>query len=323
MRPIQAAIREWLERRRRCTAEWAFHRERAAIELETLGLHRREAESLSARRLGRFSRYRRHAFHEAGAGLAGLRQALFPHHSLHTAWLPPLALAALLALLYAANPGRAPVWHTVTGTNFAAEVAPSRAPACTPRTPPAQLGLKWHTADPCVERAPWVQFHTIPAAFGKAASLIILLAGAGPLLHYYWRRRAAWLLLLYGLATLLLFTFIATTVFVTAMQYHLLASYSAWDLRIAVYVGYALAHTLAMARLFRLWRRDVYSRCPACLEPLRLPLERGHFDSVLLDPAELESLCIQGHGTLTETRWTAEFQESRPFWEDLAGTYQR
>ena len=322
MRKITAGIREWLERRRRFAEEWAFHRERAAIELEALGLNRREAELMAAGRMGRRSRHRRDALHESGGDLAGLLQILLPERSLHAAWLLPLALAAVLGLLYAVNPGRQQVWLTVTGSNFLAEVATSRTHACTPRTPPVEPGTAWHTADPCVERAPWVQPITIPAAFGKAASWVIVLVGGWPLVRFWWGHRASWRLLLYGLSTLVLLAGIGTTAFVTFMQYQLLANYPTPDMRIST-VLFTLFHTLAIAYAFRRWRRDVNSRCPSCLESLRMPMERGQLNSLLLDPLEVESVCIQGHGTLTETRWHREFQDSRSFWEDLAGTSVR
>lgn len=323
MRKWNAAIREWLELRRRFAEEWSFHRERAALELESLGLNRPEADAMAAARMGRRSRYRRDALHETGGDFAGLLQLLLPHRSLHTAWILPMALTAILVTLYAVNPGRKQVWDTVAGTNFAAEVAPSRAASCTPRTPLADFTVKWHTADPCVERAPWVQPFTIPAAFGKAASFIILLVGGWPLLRYWWANRAALRLMLYGMSTLLLLATIAVTLFVTAMQYHLLLNYPHGDLRVAAYLTYTFAHTFGVAYLFRRWRLDLNSRCPSCLESLRMPMERGQRTSLLLDPLETESVCIQGHGTLTETRWNRQFQDSRSFWEDLAGTSTR
>lgn len=323
MRQFTAGFREWLERRRRFAEEWAFHRERAAIELEALGVQRREAELMAAARLGHRSRHRRDALRESGGDLAGLLQTLLPQRTLHTAWNLPLALVAVLGLLYAVNPGRRPVWQTVAGSNFAAEVAPSRAAVCTPRTPPADITIQWHTADPCVERAPWVQPATIPAAFGKAASWIIVLAGGWPLLRFWWANRASRRLMLYGISTLVLLASSAVTIFVIAMQYHSLVDYPHWGLRAAVYVTYTLAHTLAVAYIFRRWRLDVNARCPSCLESLRMPMERGHLNSLLLDPLEVESVCIQGHGTLTETRWDRRFQDSRSFWDDLAGTSAR
>jgi hypothetical protein len=319
---VSAAIRSWLNRRRLFAQEFAFHRERAACELESLGLSRNESTRLAAARTGRLS-HRRDALRAAGADLAGLLQLLLPQRSLHTAWILPLSLASALGLLYALNPGRQPVWQTVTGSNFAAEVAPARAVACTPRTPPADLAVKWLTADPCVERAPWVQPATIPAAFGKAASWIIVLVGGWPLVRFWWAKRESWRLMLYGLSTLILTAAIAVSLFVTAMQYHLLAIYPHWDLRVGAYLTYTFAHTIAIAYAFRYWRRHVNARCPLCLEALRMPLERGHLDSLLIDPPEVESVCIQGHGALTETRWERRFQDSRPFWDDLAGTPSR
>ncbi|HEY3440647.1 MAG TPA: hypothetical protein VGK29_07845 [Paludibaculum sp.] len=320
---IPADIRKWLEKRRRFEEEWAFHCERAAVELESLGLNRQEAVAMAAARMGSHSRYRRNALHEAGCDLGGLLHLLLPQRSLHNACMLPLALAASLGLLYFVNPGRQQVWQTVAGTNFAAEVDPSRTHGCTPRTPPADISLVWRTADPCVERAPWVQPAAIPAAFGKAASWIIVLVGGWPLLRFWWSNRVTWRLMLYGVSTLLLLAGIATTLFVTAMQYHSLVAYPHWGLRVAAYVSYTLAHTLAVAYMYRRWRLDVNSRCPSCLESLRMPMERGHLDSLLIDPPETESVCLQGHGTLTETRWHREFQDSRSFWDDLAGTSAR
>ena len=229
-------IREWLERRRSFEQEWAFHQERAAVELEAFGLNRQEAEQMAAARMGRLSRSRRDALREAGGDLLGLRRLLLPGFTLHTAWMLPLALAAVLATVYAVNPGRAPVWQTLTGSNFATEVDPGRSAKCTPRTPSADISLQWHTADPCVERAPWVQPATIPAAFGKAASWIIVLVGGWPLLRLWWTKRATWRLMVYGLSTLILLASIAATLFITAMQYHSLVPYPHWGLRVLAYL---------------------------------------------------------------------------------------
>jgi hypothetical protein len=70
------------------------------------------------------------------------------------------------------------------------------------------------------------------------------------------------------------------------------------------------------------WRKDIEGRCPACLHPLRMPLERGFFSSILFNPPEREWICGEGHGTVTRatgatTSGEQAFKEGAGFWRDL------
>ncbi len=312
------AIRTWRERRRLFAEDWKFHRERASAELESLGLSRDDACQTASLRLRHGSRAQ--ARREAEAGWGSLLRTLLPARSLHTAWRIPVLLALAIALLFALNPGRQAAWQTVAGSNFADEVDPADgARACSPRVPSVQFDAPLRGADPCVERAPWVRPDTIPAAFGKASSWIIFVCGLWPLTRLAWQRRESIRLWAYGTVTMSLLAFFAAALFVTAMQYHSLAGYPGW-LHTPAFLTYTFAHTLALAWAFRMWRHDLDRRCPNCLELTRLPMERGRLTSPLLDPLEVQSVCILGHGTLTESPYDKRFEDAKSFWDDLAGT---
>jgi hypothetical protein len=58
----------------------------------------------------------------------------------------------------------------------------------------------------------------------------------------------------------------------------------------------------------RLWWRDLEMRCPHCLRLLGLHQVRGKRLDVLVEPAELESICLYGHGQATASRWRRSFE---------------
>lgn len=98
-------------------------------------------------------------------------------------------------------------------------------------------------------------------------------------------------------------------------------------------MGHDLWHTLAaflywlvaVGALFLLVHDHRY-RCRACLRRLRMPVERGSWDGVLLaGPPRTEYICPYGHGTLQVPevqitglaigRWKAH----RDIWTELSG----
>lgn len=76
-------------------------------------------------------------------------------------------------------------------------------------------------------------------------------------------------------------------------------------------------YTGAVMMQCRWWWRDLFRRCPICLEGLRLPLAEGTADRVLLSPISTESVCIHGHGVLLENCWLRSFRRQDSHWEQL------
>jgi hypothetical protein len=60
--------------------------------------------------------------------------------------------------------------------------------------------------------------------------------------------------------------------------------------------------------VLRWWWHDLKSRCPCCLRLLGMTQHRGKAQDVLLEPVEIESVCLYGHGQAKESRWRQEFE---------------
>jgi hypothetical protein len=95
--------------------------------------------------------------------------------------------------------------------------------------------------------------------------------------------------------------------------------------------GVDLAFTMAVAVWFLLSAGLLYLciwdqryRCRVCLRRLRMPIETGSWDRMLLlGPPRIEYICPYGHGTLKEEELqisgidAAEWTESGDLWEEL------
>jgi hypothetical protein len=320
MTRIFKAIEEWRSRRADLRQEWVFHIQRAAFELEDLGFSREEARQLAEERLGPRSRYRRKAIRDAGAGLAGLVALIAPRPPWRSPWAVPAALFAALALVVALNPGRKAVASAVLDpANFLRDgVTPYPPPPnCWPALPSATPRT---AADPCVLRAPWMKPIVIPAGWAKLFFGAFFLGTVWPLARMVLRTRKGWRLLLFGVAFQGGIVLLATTVWVTTLQYFMLITWTDWALREVSIVSLHLGLIGVAAGTAKWWRTDVYRRCPECLERLLLPEEHGRMNSFLLEPLEVEMVCVNGHGTLAEDHWQRRFLMARGFWHDLAGS---
>src|SRR5580700_3961972 len=107
-------LTKWWARRRRFAEEWAFHRDMAVAEFESLGMSHREARRLARRRLGARFNYRRAALRELQSDCRALQ--LLPFYRMKKSpFLVPTVIAAAIALMLAFNPQRLQVIQSLPG----------------------------------------------------------------------------------------------------------------------------------------------------------------------------------------------------------------
>lgn len=315
-----APLTTWLQRRRDFAQEWAFHRQRALIELADLGLNESEAGDIVRLRFGWRSQYRKSAMRGQEADLRGLWSLLKETPWLQASVRVPVALALLIAMVFAINPYRHQVWGSVWRDNVSEELFRIR-----PRWWVAPPVLACAPAEPfalqeCQIQTGWVKPVHIPAGSGKLLWFVFVVAGVWRLTKFWRDYPKRWGYWVYGITTLKLVEILFVSLWVSAMQlFEILPWYSS-DLRTICYVIAGFVMLFASYLAFRAWQLDLECRCPACLRPLGLPLERGLFTSFLLNPPERELICVEGHGTVKSSRWDREFQESPGFWADLEKT---
>ena len=119
--------------------------------------------------------------------------------------------------------------------------------------------------------------------------------------------------------------------------FHLLASMLVWALAIQVWDGapwptrlveglsfsvLLASYLLITALQCRYWIRDLYQRCPVCLESPLLTFTQGASDRVLRSTWVTESVCSHGHGVLVETRWMRQFRRDDSPLEGLVRTWR-
>jgi hypothetical protein len=86
---------------------------------------------------------------------------------------------------------------------------------------------------------------------------------------------------------------------------------ASWPTRLAEGLSFStllVSYILITAFQCRSWFRDLYRRCPVCLESLLLSCTQGASDRMLLSTPVTESVCSHGHGVLIETRWVRQFR---------------
>jgi hypothetical protein len=120
MKPARGPWEEWRRRRREFELEWAFHKERAARDLEELGLSPSEVSDIVRERFGRNTHARLSAQRAEGADWRGLVRLLTARGALPEAvWIPAVLWLLLAALLLFGPPFSLPwpearrPWHTV------------------------------------------------------------------------------------------------------------------------------------------------------------------------------------------------------------------
>jgi len=265
MRQWLQVFREWRQRRTRFAQEWAFHIERTAAELESMGLTRQEARRSAASRMGRPSPHRRQALRELGgdfAGLARMLPALLLHHS-------PFFLPAVAAL-------------------FIALVVPF---------------------------IPLRAFFSRGFAIGAWSP--VLLGGTIGLAVRVFPSRKNWRIWLYAESLLMLLAVAGVAFWAAALRLWRITPWPSGLLQGLVILGFLFAYVWLTVLVALFWWRDVCQRCPLCLQSFRMPLPRGRQTGILVDPHEVESICLQGHGSLTQSRWRCTFNPGNGLWQDL------
>ena len=273
---------QWVRRRIRFSEEWEFHRGRLAAELTASGLSRREVRSIVNHRMGRRSRWKREALREIGGDWRALAGSLDWKRLPSTPWFAPAALISLLALLFIANPLRHQMLESLV------------------REPGGYSPLR--------------KLAIVPANFAR------LTWGVISLLEIAWltQSRRGWRISAYAVLLWLPLAVLGIGIWVAAVQLWIAVRWPSDLLQGLAMLAFALAYPLASVLAAVRWRRSVKDRCPVCLRRLGSHILQGRSSDLLIDPLETESICFEGHGVSTESRWTRTFRMSAGFWEDLA-----
>lgn len=78
-----------------------------------------------------------------------------------------------------------------------------------------------------------------------------------------------------------------------------------------------IAYLLGCCALFRVWASNRTERCRRCACKLRLPDQRGRFDSLLIEAKARSTVCIHGHGTLIADYWRNDWRAYGAFWDEI------
>lgn len=281
MREWIRAFRIWRSRRRRFAEEWAFHLEMAAGELESLGMHPVEAQRQARRRLGARRLHRRAAMRELEADARGLRDLLPIRSVRRGAFLAPLLIAASVAVMLALNPARVQVVESLY------RLLPSTRADDVPTLMPLTAGA-------------------VPTGFASLALWLFVLVGVGRVALGF-SARGNWRAGAYAVAVLCELAMAGGVCWATGLQL-LLGWRWGSDLLQGVALGsFAFAFSWSAWFAQRLWWRDVERRCPVCLRLPGMPEVRGKRCDVLLEPLEVEAICLRGHGLAIESRWQRGF----------------
>lgn len=276
-------LRDWSQKRARFSQEWAFHRDQLASRLEAQGLCRLEAQRIARRKMGPKSRWKREALREIGADWFVLVYSADWRRLRSSAWLAPALLILAFALLLICNPWRLQLLESLTS----------------------------ETRD----YVPLEKLIVVPADFARLIWGAILVFQIVSLVQ----ARRGWRVYGYALLLFLQLAVFGVAVWITAIQITVAVEwpsdmFEGWCL-LALFFTYFWA-SLSTAKLVR---SSVSARCPVCLRRLHSPVARGQSCDLLVNPKEVESICLQGHGTLIESHWRQTFRASAGFWEDLAG----
>jgi hypothetical protein len=254
----------------------------SASELESLGLSRGEARRLARRRLGRRRIYRRAAMRELGADARGLLELLPIRRLKRNPGLAPCLLGIVAALALGLNPARRQALESMRHL--------------LPFTGPVELK----------RMIPLSPAGVVPVGFAAVVLWIVTLVGTARIAARL-TRPGTWRICLYAGALLGEAAVFAGVVWATGMQL-LLASGWGFDIGQGLALGlFLLAYSWSAYGAMNLWWRDVERRCPVCLSLPAMPEIRGKQHDVLVEPLEVESVCLQGHGLAVESRWRRSF----------------
>lgn len=346
MRRLLSAFREWLELRRRVGGERRFHLDQAEADFRALGLSRREAKRAAQVRFGS-GHNRRAALQQIGAGAGGLIHLFCAYRVGASAWLQSALLLAATGFILLLSPSPHALIENVIGRPlhvdahqevfFSAEAPPPLFSGITAtefqalRTLPVLTGVerfqtiyaravsrgapvgviqkqaRARTGNPhmiAVSRFGLKRLEMGPAI---VAWVIAALAGLFALwTHLPEFGKSRWVL--YAAFTGFLHCLASLTAWALAMQIWSLTRWPTRDLSGWVFSVILIAFLLSIWMQCRYLLRDLYARCPICLERMLLASTQGNDDRMLLSMAVTESVCAHGHGVLTESRWERQFR---------------
>lgn len=335
-----SAIREWLELRARVREEYRYHLHCATADLRSLGLSPREARRSALSRYGR-CRQRRAALREIGGDPAGLARLFRVHRVIASVWLQPALLLAAVIMLVLLSPSPVVLLESLAGRPLTAESArtvffstPAPWPlftgitsrefetirslpelsrverdrqiyvrAVADSTPLAAIGseVRRRTGNPGIYAMSQFEQTRIETRPAIVVWVIIALTACFSLkMHLPAASRGRWL----AYAALLGFLHMLTSVTAWAFAIQLW-KHPASGLALGVFL---VAYLLASGMQYRFWLRDLYQRCPVCLERLLLTLTQGRADHLFVTMPFTESVCAHGHGVLTESPWARRFE---------------
>jgi hypothetical protein len=349
---LWSAFREWLEIRARLREEYRFHLDRAAADLCSLGLSRRAAKRAARVRFG--SRlHLRIALREIGGHPAGLVRLFRAYRVSASVLLGPVLLLGWVALALCISPAPKLLIESIIGRPLGAESrqtvffsVPAPWPLFTGINTREFEALRSLSTLTAVERYRTIYvrarsgggsltaveaearvrtgnsgiravslFDQRRIQMGPAAAVWILVAFfAFVSLRSHMPHRGRPLWLLYAVLLGCLHVLASMLFWALAVQ---IWSSTSWPTRLAEGLSFStllVSYILITALQCRYWLRDLYQRCPVCLESLLLRSTQGAGNRVLLSTAVTESVCSHGHGVLVETRWMRQFRcEESPF----------
>ena len=146
----------------------------------------------------------------------------------------------------------------------------------------------------------------VPVGFAAATLWTVAIAGVARIvLHFISRRQ--WRVSLYAAGVLFAMVVTGGFIWITGMQLLLARRWGADFVQIAAVGVFGFAYVLAAFAAMRFWSRDMDLRCPVCLRLPGLPDARGKVHDLVVDPREIESICMHGHGYAVESRWRRGF----------------
>jgi hypothetical protein len=277
----------WRNRRKRFAEEWNFHLDVAAAEGESLGFTKREARTLAKRRLGNRYAHQRRALRQIGGDLNGLLDLLPLRSFIRSALLVPMTLVILSTVALVFNPAR-----TIALKCLEAVIVPGVQPHLEHWIPSTPAGV-------------------VPVdAAGLVLRILVILGIMRIALGLI--PRAGWRLCVYAASVLIAVAFAAAVCWITVLQVLFARTWAHDGIQglALIAFGFGFAGMLYMAT--HLWWADVERRCPVCLRVPGMQEERGKFHHVLIEPLEVETICLHGHGLILKNRWLRHFTAAQP-----------
>jgi len=279
----QSGFVTWRTRRRRFAEEWAFHRDAAIAEFESMGWSRSHSRKAAKRRMGSRLRYRSEALAAIGGDLPGLVRLLPIQSVTRTAFFVPAMLVLGVALALLLNPARNMAFQCIRAMLFR-EVLP-KAERIIPSMPGG----------------------VVPVSLTGAMLRTLAVAGLGWAVANLAPRRSL-RAFLYAVIVLCGIVLGAAVFWVTGMQILARKSWGHDGIQGFALLAFLFGFVGMLYLAVWQWWIDVENRCPYCLRLPGMPETRGNPHHVLLDPLEIESICFRGHGVLLESRWRRRFQ---------------